>query len=367
MKKILTIVLLTLGFSGLRQTATAQVPVNAVPSTYTQDFDSFDTNDVVWTDNSVLQGWFIAKPNGPVTNLVASDGSIISTEVYNYGSDGDSDRALGSIAGFNEDTFYGVQFTNSSILTITNVNISFAGEQWRASVNSGAQTIEFFYRVGGTDFPTNNVGWTPVTTLNFTSPQTNQNVFKDGNDPANRVLVATNIAVTVAPGQTLWLRWSDLDNPVETDHGLGIDDLSVQFQGNGGLVAPLNATVELKKPKLDKSLNFKGSKGFPFKALVKTTNLVTSVSYFAFGGTNDPTNVVFTTAGKLKEFKKGKKLKQGFRYLAKNKGSGNKPGIGITAGATPVTLKVRVVGSNGGTNSNAQLITNFVFNTVKVK
>ena len=116
---------------------------------------------------------------------------------------------------------------------------------------------------------------------------------------------------------------------------------------------------------MNKPLKFKGSKGFPFQALIKTTNTVSSVSYFAFGGTNTPTNVVFETAGKLKEFKKGKKLKQGYRWLAKHKGNDNKPGIGITAGASPVTLRVRVLGSNG--TNNAQLTTNYVFSNVTVK
>ena len=369
MKKILVLVLLTLSFSGLRQIASAQVAITNLPATYTQDFDSFGTNNVAWTDNVTLLGWFLIRETGAVTNLILSAGGNPSAEFFSYGTiiPPDSDRALGSIADANDTAFHGLQFINSSASIITNVSVTYDGEQWRDNSLGDMlpDTLQFFYRVGGTDFlaDTNNVGWTAVSALDFISPQNlgGAGTAVDGNNLTNRVAdITANIPITVSPGQEVWLRWFDEDD-VDADNGLAIDNLSVQFQG----VEVLNSSVELKKPKLDKPLKFKGSKGFPFQALIKTTNTVSSVSYFAFGGTNTPTNVVFETAGKLKEFKKGKKLKQGYRWLAKHKGNDNKPGIGITAGASPVTLRVRVLGSNG--TNNAELTTNFVFSNVTVK
>ena len=369
MRKILGLVLFTLGLNGLHQITLAQVIITNLSTAYTQDFDSFGTNDVAWTDNVTLPGWYLTREGlATVVNVTADDGNGTLLVHYNYGTIADSDRALGSLAGSINSLFYGVRFINSGAFLITNISVSYDGEQWKIGNIGDAipDQLQFFYRIDGTDFlaDTNNVGWTAVSALNFNSPQNPSIAAQalNGNESTNRVAgITANIPLTLEPGQEIWLRWFDTVDE-GGDNGLAIDNVSVQFQG----VEILNASVELKKPKPGKKLTFKGSKGFPFQALIKTTNTVSSVSYFAFGGTNTPTNVVFKTAGKLTEFKKGKKLKQGYRYLAKHKGKDNKPGTGIAAGASPVTLTVRVQGSNGGTN-NAQLSTNFVFSDVNVK
>ena len=363
MKKLL--VLLTLGFNGLCSFSSAQVVINTNTLFYTQNFDSFGINNVPWKNNVTLTGWYLLRENTMTTNLVANDGLSSFITFYNYGSVADPDRALGSIAGIGSN-FYGLRFSNSTFLTITNVIINYTGEQWRVSniADMGVDKFQLFFRVGvaGAGFlaDTINAGWTAVSALDFNSPKNPGGEPQgqlNGNEPGNRVSISGNIPIYLAPGQEIWLRWFDTDD-TGGDHGLAIDDLSVQFQI---MLLSLNATAELKKPKLNKALTFKGSKGFPFKTLIKTTNAVTTVSYFAFGGTNQPTNAVYTAAGKLKEFKKGKKFKQGYRYMAKHKGKTNKPGIGIEAGASPVTLIVKVQGTTD------QLTTNFVFNNVKVK
>lgn len=368
MKKLLTLTAALFVLGSFYQKSEAQVAINVLPTTYSQNFDSFGTANVNWTNNVTLTGWFLEQETNAVTSLTASDGGGGSFDFYNYGSMGAPDRALGSIAGADSTAFYGLQFTNSSVQTITNIIITYTGEQWKiGNLNDMLpDTLQFFFRVGGTGFlaDTNNTGWTPVPTLNFNSPQNPGGVTQtlDGNNPTNRVVVLGNILTTVAPGEEVWLRWFDQNDNLG-DHGLGIDDLSVEFQGPGlVLIFPLDATVELKKPKLTKKLKV-GNKGFPIKGLIKTTNTVSEVSYFAFGGTNEPTNAVFKVAGKLKEFKKGKKFKQGFKYLFKHRGGDNKPGAGITE--TPVNLVIRVQGTqNGGA---ASLTTNFVFTDVKIK
>ncbi|MBX7158432.1 MAG: hypothetical protein K1X66_08625 [Verrucomicrobiae bacterium] len=369
MKKILTIALLSLGFSSFKQAVVAQVSINVLPTTYSQNFDSLGNANVIWFDNITLPGWFLTQQTNAVTNLVVSDGNGGSFDFYNYGSVGAPDRALGSIASVDTTAFYGLRFTNASLQTITNMVIAYTGEQWRVGNLNDVipDTLQFFFRVGGTDFlaDTNNVGWTPVPTLNFNSPQNPGGpgvAVLDGNNTTNRTLVLGNILTMVAPGEEVWLRWFDKDD-LNGDHGLAIDDLSVEFQGPSFvLILPLDATVELKKPKLTKTLKVP-KKGFPIKGLIKTTNTVSEVSYFAFGGTNEPTNAVFKVAGKLKEFKKGKKFKQGYKYLFKHKGSGNKPGEGITE--SPVTLIIRAKGTQG--SNAASLNTNFVFTDVKIK
>ncbi|MEZ5404682.1 MAG: hypothetical protein R3F23_00505 [Verrucomicrobiia bacterium] len=370
MKKLLTLTAAFFVLGGFYQKSQAQVNVNALPTTYTQNFDSFGTANVNWTNNVTLPGWFIEKETNSVTTLIASAGGSGASEVYNYGVAADPDRTLGSIASGDESAFYGVQFTNSSSQTITNIVVTYDGEQWtKGNINPTTNSLQVFFRVGGSGFlaDTNNVGWTAVSALNFDSPQTFLGAIQalNGNDATNRVAgITANIPVNVPPGQEVWLRWYDQNDPnAGGDHGLGIDNLSVEFQGPAFvLIFPLDATVELRKPKLTKTLKVP-KKGFAIKGLIKTTNSVSEVSYFAFGGTNEPTNAVFKVAGKLKEFKKGKKFKQGYKYLFKHKGSGNKPGEGITE--SPVTLIVRASGTQG--SNAASLNTNFVFTDVKIK
>ena len=369
MKKIFKVFLIIVGFTNFIQVTLAQIVINSLPSTYTQTFDSLGINNIAWMDNVTLPGWVLIDEGGTIFELTVSDGSDLAATIHNYGTTGNPERSLGSLAAPGNASFYGLRFINLSASIITNMKVTYDGEQWSIGQNNNAlpDRLRFFYRVGGTDFlaDTNHVGWTIVTALDFASPQ-NPIGFPtfqvlNGNNPVNRVAnIMADIPVTIVPGQEVWLRWFDR-NEVFDDHALAIDNVSVQFQA-----ALLDATVELDKPKLSRTLNFKGSKGFPFRALIKTSSTVSSVSYLAFSGTNAPTNMVFEIAGQLKEFRKGKKFQQGYRYMATNKGNANKPGIGIGAGASNITLMVRVQGSNGGANNTA-LSTNFIFSNVKVK
>lgn len=361
MKNILRF-LCAAGLVGLTHLGQSQITITgSLPQNYTQNFDSFGTNDVVWTDNSVLPGWLIIKGTGAVTNLVANNGNIISTEVYNYGSNNSSDRALGSIAGFNEDTFYGARFVNNSSGTITNVNVAYAGEQWRASVNSPQQNIDFLFRVGGNDFLATNSGWTSVASLGFNSPRFGENTFTDGNNPTNRVLVSGDIAVNIAPGGEFWIRWADLDNPAQTDHGLGVDDVSLTFNGINPPPALEGVTIELKKPKVGKKLKV-SKKGIKVKGFIfSTSNTVSKASYAAFGGTNSPTNLTFVEAGKFKLLTKGKLFKKkGVDAIFQSTKSTKITGVT----ASPVTLLVKV---EGGSNNASSVIFTNVFTDVKIK
>ena len=63
--------------------------------------------------------------------------------------------------------------------------------------------------------------------LNFTTPiKTTPDSGLNGNDPANRQIVRATIAVSVPAGEEIRIRWLDVDD-TGTDHGAGIDDLTV--------------------------------------------------------------------------------------------------------------------------------------------
>lgn len=384
MKKLLGSIVLIIAITTFFNSAQAQIAINNLGQVYTQNFDSLGTNGVNWTNEVTISGWlFVQSTNsvdaGPITTLTASEGGIIfSFEGFplNTGTSGANDRSLGSAAGLTffppptNDFFYGARFVNSTGNTITNMNVAYIGEQWRDQ-SATSQTIQFFHRVGGTNFlgDPSNVGWTATPSLDFTSLQNANSGTLNGNNPANKTNIVNDIPVTVAAGQEFWIRWADLDNVGVSDQFLSIDDVTLTFTGiNTNTNTPasndvLAVTAEFKKPK--SKLRFKGTKGFGLKIYLRSTNTLTKASYAAFGGngTNTPTNLVFVEAGKFIAAK-GKLAKQkGVNIVVKSKK--NKVGVGITAGSSPVTLVLKVDGTQE-TNAVSALITN-VFTDVKVK
>lgn len=384
MKKFLGSIVLTIAIIAGFNSAKAQIAINNLGQVYTQNFDSLGTNTVIWTNEVTLPGWlYVQSTNsvdaGPITGLPASDGSVIFVfdgVSFHTGVSADADRSLGSAAGLilglppTNEFFYGARFVNSTGNTITNVNVSYVGEQWRDQAAT-SQTIQFFHRVGGTNFlgDPSNVGWTATPSLDFTSLQNVNSGTLNGNNPANRTNLVNDIPVTVAPGQEFWIRWADLDNVGVSDQFLSIDDVTLTFTGiNANTNTPssnnvLAVTAEFKKPK--SKLRFKGTKGFGLKIYLRSTNTLTKASYAAFGGsgTNTPTNLVFVEAGKFTAAKGKLAKKKGVNIVVKSKN--NKAGAGLTAGSSPVTLVLKIDGTQE-TNAVSALITN-VFTDVKVK
>ena len=368
----------------------AQITINTLDQVYTQNFDSLGTNDVAWTNEVTIPDWlFVHSADsvnaGPINNLLASQGAgpeIISASPLNLGTD--TDRALGSQAGVSlfslttNEYFYGVHFINATTATITNVTISYIGEQWFDAANT-PETISFFYRIGGIDFlgDPSNAGWIASPNLNFTSIQnTGLGNTLDGNNLANRTNLVSDITVSIAPGEEFWIRWTDLEDPAGVSHILGIDDLSLTFTGiahitNNALPNATNnilgVSLELKKPNPAKTLKF-GQKGFKVKAWLSSTNTLTKASFATFASTNVSTNLTFTDFGFFKILTKGKLFKKkGVKAIAQTKGSGNKAGIGIAAGSSPITLVIKVDGTQGTNNSSASAFFTNVFTDVKAK
>jgi hypothetical protein len=136
--------------------------------------------------------------------------------------------------------FWGVRLFNATGATITSLDVSYTGEQWRNSA-AAAQTVAFSYLVGspsvtGTLAEFQSAG-TAVPQLDFTSPVTGGTAAAlDGNLAANRVSISFTISgLSIANGQEIMLRWSDPDH-TGADHGLSIDDFSVT--ANGGASMP---------------------------------------------------------------------------------------------------------------------------------
>ena len=177
-----------------------------------------------------LTGWTFSKYGGTGTTTAplfsVNNGASNSGSMFSYGATSATDRALGTLASGSTISRFGVTLVNSTGQTITQFTLGYTGEQWRNGGNTTAQVLPFSYSVGASDINTGTFIDTPV--LDFTSPvATATAAALDGNVAANRTVIApvTITGLTWAPGQTLVLRWTDL-NDAGNDHGLAIDDLT---------------------------------------------------------------------------------------------------------------------------------------------
>ncbi len=204
----------------------AAIDLNTIP--YTQNFDTLVTSgSATFTNDSTIPGWYSERSGTGVT-IVANNGGSNAGNLYSYGTGTSTDRAIGSVGSGNAaagNFFYGVRFVNNTADTVTALNVNYTGEQWRNSA-AASQTVDFAYQIGGTSLTAGT--WINVSSLDFISPITGGTAGAlDGNLTENRTAINNTISgLSLAPGQEIWLRWSDV-NHASSDHGLSIDDLTV--------------------------------------------------------------------------------------------------------------------------------------------
>jgi endonuclease/exonuclease/phosphatase family metal-dependent hydrolase len=216
------------------QLVSAQVLLSS--GAYTQDFNALiNSGSATWSDNITLPGWYASKSVSPnaVTNYSAGTGSTATGALYSFGNSGANDRALGSLAsGGTGRLACGIRFRNDTETAQTGFAVSYTGEQWRVASVS-LQKLAFSYQIGtaltNADAPGDQT-WTTFSALDFISPNTNATRALDGNDPANQTAFARIVlpGVVVPPGQELFLRWLDTDDP-GYDDGLALDNLAVSW------------------------------------------------------------------------------------------------------------------------------------------
>lgn len=232
------------------QPAVGQINVTTLNVPYTENFDTLiATGSATWTNNSTIPGWFHAR-TGTGTTIVANNGSSNAGNLYSYGTGTDADRALGSLGSGNAaigNLFWGVRLQNNSGGTITTLNVTYTGEQWRNSA-AAAQTLSFSYLVGSptvtgslAEFQSAGVA---EPSLDFTTPITGGAAGAlDGNLAANRVTLTFSITgLSIPNGTEVMLRWSDPDH-TGADHGISIDDFSVTPMASTAAPASISGRV----------------------------------------------------------------------------------------------------------------------------
>jgi len=226
----------------------AQVAVTAPDFSYGQNFDraeGWTSGNVAWENNVTFPGWHAAlydsdsgelttPPRVFVTNGPPNDLSAFliyrSAATPHEGALGAQgvDRHMPGVLGGG--IFYGVHFVNRSGRTLDRVSLAYRVELWRGTTQNPQLTLTAAYLKGGETL-TDEDEWTLITGAAYTTPRGRfpSATSLDGNLPEN--VVTFDVAIpdlALAPGQSLWIRWFDVNNR-STDHGIALDDFTATF------------------------------------------------------------------------------------------------------------------------------------------
>jgi endonuclease I len=240
MKKIYYLIIFTfftaIGFG--------QISITATGTAFTQDFNTLANTGTTNAISTLPLGWtFLETGTGSNTTYAADNGSTGgSGNTYSYGTGTNSERALGGILSGSLNPTIGASFTNNTGLAITELAISYTGEQWRLGTAGRVDRLDFSLSTNATSLTTGI--YTSFTSLNFNSPNTTAVVGAlDGNAIANRTLISSTIlGLNIPNGATFWIKWSDF-NASGNDDGLSIDDFSINAAGGADVTPPTIATL----------------------------------------------------------------------------------------------------------------------------
>ena len=215
--------------------AAGQASLSGLDVAYTQDFNTLAASGT--TNTATPTGWEFAEggTNGNTT-YAAGDGSSNAGNTYSLGTGTSNERAFGGLQSGTNIPTIGAVFINNTGQTITSLDVSYAGEQWRLGTSGRQDRLDFQYSLNATSVTTG--AWTDLNALDFLAPITTGGLGAlDGNAAANRAAVTGTISsLSVAPGGLIVLRWASSD-ATGADDGLAVDDFSITPRG-GAVVLP---------------------------------------------------------------------------------------------------------------------------------
>ncbi|HEX5702834.1 MAG TPA: Calx-beta domain-containing protein [Pyrinomonadaceae bacterium] len=232
--------------------------IAAVNTAYSENFDVLAQSGVSAT---TPPAWPRAESGTSANSTyTANDGGSTTGDTYSYGTGTSTERALGGLQTGTLVPTIGAFYRNDTGATLNSLQISYTGEQWRLGTASRTDQLDFQYSTNATSLTTGT--WTDVNALDFTTPNTTTAGAKDGNNAANRTAITNTITgLSIAPGATFWIRWTDF-NASGADDGLAVDDFSItagvdtpalsinnvtQAETNSGTTT-FNFTVSLTSP-----------------------------------------------------------------------------------------------------------------------
>lgn len=227
--------------------ASSGQPLDYAGGSYTQNFDGLPTE----VQNPVqtllgkgpfgfaevgatvpMPGWQFTNLNGSSANTEfrAHDGSPVNSAgrgVVSLGTNGSTERAVGTVITSNQVGGFGLVMTNNSTTTFNEFTVQFTGEQWRRGDDATLAPNKLLFTYGFTS-DILQPGFASVPAADFAAPITTgtELIALDGNLPANRTAISTTVKNVVwFPGKTLVVRWAGQDFTGQDD-GLALDDLT---------------------------------------------------------------------------------------------------------------------------------------------
>ena len=208
----------------------APISITSFGNAITQDFNTLVASGTGTLADNTPGGWGFAETGTNARlSYTAGTGSANAGDTYSFGS-GPSDRALGGLQSGSLNPTIGARFANNTGGTITSLNISYTGEQWRVGTLGRADRIDF--QISTTAAALNGAGFTDVNALDFSSPTTTGAIGGlDGNASANRAAVSATITgLNIANGASFFIRWTSFDAS-GADDALAVDDFSLTANG----------------------------------------------------------------------------------------------------------------------------------------
>ncbi len=261
----LTMMALPMGSVGALGGGSGAISLTTLGTAYTQNFDTLANTGTA--NNLTINGWYLNETGSSARNngqYAFSTGSDTSGDVYSFGAATSAERAFGTLFSGTLTPTIGAQFTNNTGSTVTALDISYTGEQWRLGQNTAgraADRLDFQLSTDATSLTTGT--WTDVNSLDFSSPVVSGTVGAlNGN--ANQTPVSFSITgLSIPTGTSVWIHWTDFDIAPGADDGLGVDNFSITprvvdfapevtdtFPDNGATDFPINAnlTVTFSEP-----------------------------------------------------------------------------------------------------------------------
>ncbi|EIQ01932.1 hypothetical protein OpiT1DRAFT_00509 [Opitutaceae bacterium TAV1] len=184
-----------------------------------------------WTDNSSIAGWYAVVNGGTPAQYRATNMGVTPTDVIYIPRASGTSGAIGTLrmAGNTGLTTFGVQIVNNTGKTITELAVSYFGQQWQHNTG-GADALTFQYSLNATSLATGT--WTTVDALTFNSLYDSGtgnyvSLAPTGSSIAPGTTISSSITgLALASGATIWFRWVD-ENNEGVDQALSIDDVSI--------------------------------------------------------------------------------------------------------------------------------------------
>src|SRR3954468_25047779 len=221
-------------------TGTSSVSLTALGTPVTENFDTLGNTAASTTNTALPTGWYITETGGGTRDneqYAGDTGAMTTGDIYSYGSAAATDRALGELRSGTLIPLFGAKFVNNTGVTVTSLDVSYTGEQWRfGGVHTTvADRLDFQYSVNATDLSTGT--YLDANALDFNPPVTTGSAGAlDGNAAANRTAISSTITgLNIPAGATFFIRFTDVD-ATGADDGLAIDDFSVT--PHGGVPTP---------------------------------------------------------------------------------------------------------------------------------